>query len=224
MILCSCADDSQEISETNLGYAYFPTEIGRYVDYKVDSIWHDQPEFNIDGIHDTSSYYLREVIESEFVDAQGENSLRIERYKKDTEEDDWALVDIWFAKRRSSNAEKIEENVRYVKLAFPLNMNATWDLNALNVKEEWPTRYDSLFLERNIGENLFETTITTVQRENKNLIDDEFAYEIYAEGVGLIIRYERDLETQFGFQDNPIAANIRSGHEFYWEVIDYGSE
>ena len=208
----------------NLGYEYFPVELGSFVEYRVDSIWHDQPAAAIDGIHDTLSYFLKEVIESEFIDAEDEMSLRVERYKRSTEAEEWRLVDIWFAKRRSSNAEKVEENVRYVKLAFPLNQAASWDLNALNAKEEWQTKYDSLFLERTIGENLFERTIMTVHRENKNLIDDEFAYELYAEGVGLIIRYERDLETQLNFDIDPVASNIRSGHEFYWEVIDYGVE
>ena len=55
-------------------------------------------------------------------------------------------------------------------------------------------------------------------------VDDEFAFEVYAEGVGVSIRYERDLETQLNFDIDPVASNIRSGHEFYWEVIDYGVE
>ncbi|MCH2213648.1 MAG: hypothetical protein MK086_00620 [Flavobacteriales bacterium] len=220
--LVACSDNDQETLEVNLGYDYFPVEIGSFVEYRVDSIWHNQPEPNIDGIHDTLTYFLKEVVESEFLDAEEENSLRIERFKKSSKEEEWKLIDIWLAKRGRSSAEKVEENLRYIKLAFPLAITASWDLNALNAKETWQTRYDSLFLERTINDHLFERTITTVQRENKNLIDDELAYEVYAEDVGLIIRYERDLETQLNFDIEPVASNIRSGHEFYWEVIDYG--
>jgi hypothetical protein len=94
----------------------------------------------------------------------------------------------------------------------------------LNAKEEWPTFYDSLFVEREIEGFLFPKTIRVLQRDNKNLIEDELAFEIYAEGVGLIKRYERDLTTQLNYVNEPIAENIRLGHEFKWEIIDYGVE
>jgi hypothetical protein len=222
--LFSCTDDESDQPLVNLGYEYFPTDLGRFVEYKVDSIWHDQPVSTIPGIHDTSTYYLREVLESLVTDAEEEPSIRIERFKKDSLDDEWELVDIWFAKRTAQNAEKVEENVRYIKMAFPINTSAQWDLNALNFKDEWLTNYDSLYTERTFGELNFPSTVTAVQRINKNLIEDELAYEVYAQGVGLVLRYERDLETQLSYDLNPIADNIRSGHEFRWEVIDYGVE
>jgi hypothetical protein len=223
-VLISCNGGESEEPSLDLGYAYFPIEVGTFVEYRADSIWHDQPDANIEGIHDTTSYYIREVIESEIIDAQDEPALRIVRYKKNTLSEDWNLIDVWFAKRTAQNAEKVEENVRYIKLAFPVRESATWNLNALNAKDEWPTFYDSLFVERQVGELLFPKTIRVSQRENKNLIDDELAFEIYAEGVGLIKRYERDLTTQLNFVNQPIAENIRLGHEFNWEIIDYGVE
>ncbi|MCZ4409887.1 hypothetical protein O3Q51_13785 [Cryomorphaceae bacterium 1068] len=224
LVLVSCNDDESDEPTLNLGYDYFPIEIGTFVEYRADSIWHDQPSPNIEGIHDTTSYYIREVIESEILDAQDEPSLRIVRFKRNTMSEDWNLVDVWFAKRTAQNAEKVEENVRYIKLAFPVRESAMWNLNALNAKEEWPTLYDSLFVEREMEDFIFPRTIRVLQRDNKNLIEDELAFEIYAEGVGLIKRYERDLTTQLNYINEPTAENIRLGHEFKWEIIDYGVE
>lgn len=220
----ACSEDNSDEPTLNLGYDYFPIEIGTFVEYRADSIWHDQPDPNIDGIHDTASYFIREEIESEILDAQEERSLRIVRYKRNSLNEDWDLTDVWFAKRTAQNAEKVEENNRYIKLAFPIRASATWNVNALNSKEEWTAFYDSLFVEREIETFLFPRTIMVMQRENKNLIDDELAFEVYAEGVGLIKRYERDLTTQLNFVNEPVAENIRLGHEFKWEIIDYGVE
>jgi len=223
-VFVSCTEDDTDDPELNLGYDYFPVQIGTFVEYRADSIWHDQPDPNIEGIHDTTSYFIREEIESEVLDAQEEPSLRIVRYKRDNPTDDWNLTDVWFAKRTAQNAEKVEENIRYIKLAFPIRESAVWNLNALNAKDEWPAFYDSLFVERQVEGLLFPRTVRVLQRDNKNLIDDELAFEIYAEGVGLIKRYERDLTTQLNFVNEPIAENIRLGHEFKWEIIDYGVE
>lgn len=221
-IFGACSEDETDELTLNLGYDYFPIEVGTFAEYRADSIWHDQPNPNIEGIHDTTSYFIREEIESEILDAQDEPSLRIVRYKRNTLSEDWNLVDVWFAKRTAQNAEKVEENVRYIKLAFPVRESAMWNLNALNANDEWPAFYDSLFVERETDDFLFPKTIKVLQRDNKNLIDDELAFEIYAEGVGLIKRYERDLTTQLNFVNEPIAENIRLGHEFKWEIIDYG--
>jgi len=223
-LFLSCNEDKKDEPTLNLGYDYFPVRPGTFIEYRADSIWHDQPDPNIEGIHDTTSYFIREEIESEILDAQDEPSLRIVRYKKSNPLDEWNLTDVWFAKRTAQNAEKVEENVRYIKLAFPIRESAMWNLNALNAKEEWQVFYDSLFVEREMEGFVFPRTIKVVQRDNKNLIDDELAFEIYAEGVGLIRRYERDLTTQLSYVNQPIAENIRLGHEFNWEVLDYGVE
>lgn len=224
IFLVACSEDNEMVEDVDLGYRYFPVEVGMFVEYKADSIWHDQPDPQIEGIHDTSSYFIREVVESILDDAAGEPSVRIERYKRESEDAEWQITDVWLAKRTNENAERVEENSRLIKLAFPISSRASWDVNALNVRDEWMAEYDSLYVDKTIGDLFFNETITVLQRDFKNLIDDEFAYEIYAPDVGLVKRYERDLTTQINYVNEPIAANIRSGHEFNWEIIDYGVE
>ena len=51
----------------DLGYGYYPTEVGSWVEYQVDSLWRDD-RFNI---LDSVSYRLRQLIESEYVDLEG---------------------------------------------------------------------------------------------------------------------------------------------------------
>jgi hypothetical protein len=224
LIWFGCSEENGDDPELNLGYDYFPVEVGTYVEYRADSIWHDQPDPNIEGIHDTTSYFIREVIESELEDAAGEPAVRVERYKRNSTDEAWMLTDVWMAKRTAENAERVEENLRYIKLAFPIRSTASWDVNALNFRDTWQASYDSIGVPRELEDLLFPTTVRVLQRDFRNLIDDEFAYEIYAENVGLIKRYERDLTTQINYVNDPVASNIRLGYEFNWEIIDYGLE
>lgn len=225
LALAACTpDDPGPAPTADIGYEFFPLQVGAYIEYKADSIYHDRPSATIPGVHDTSSYYIREVAQSEFLDAAGEPSIRLERYKRNTLQEDWQLVDVWFQKRTAMNAQRVEENLRYIKLGFPTGQGSTWDGNALNILDPWIYRIDSVGVPRTYHGLDFPRTLTVVQRINKNFVEDEYAYEIYAYGVGLVYRFHRDLETRFDYTDNPVAENIRRGIEFTWEVIDYGVE
>lgn len=219
----SCKEDESDY-EPDLGYSYFPTEIGSYITYRADSIFHDNPTTAAAGIHDTISYYIKEVVESEVLDALEEPAMRIVRYKRDTPDDAWELRDVWMAKTSSRNAEKVEENRRYVKLAFPISATSEWDGNALNDLEEWRYSYDSIGYGRDFDTLSFEQTVFVNQRQFLTEVNDERAYEIYAKGVGLIYRYHKQLFTRPSYLNNRVAENIISGNEFRWEVTDYGME
>lgn len=189
-------------------YDYFPIEIGSYVTYDVEE--------NIYDLQSTSeTYQIKELIESEFVDNLGRPSLRIERYKRATADDEWKIKDVWHSTRTTSQAEKTEENVRYVKMSFPIRNYQEWDGNIYNTENEWLYFYDSIGDSRTINGLSFDETVKVVQRENFNLIEQEEAYEIYANGVGLIYRKLIDLD----FNDDQT-----TGRELYQTITSYGKE
>lgn len=221
--LSSCTESEQEVTP-DPGYAYFPLEAGQYTVYKVDSIYHDQPESNIPGIHDTIHYFLKEVVDEAYEDASGETALRITRFKRTDPDEDWVLTDVWSAKRNAGNAERVEENLRYVKLAFPVSSYATWDANALNILPAWKCHYDSLQTSRTLGDLTFENTLTVMQRDFLTEVNDEYAWEVYAKDAGLIYRYYKRLYTRPSYLNNRVAGNIISGSEYSWEIIAYGIE
>ncbi len=224
MALWQCSSDDPGDVNLDPGFGYFPVEIGHYVVYKADSIWHDNPTEGVPGVHDTSSYFIKELIESDFTDASGGLSQRLERYKRHTSDEPWRLVDVWFISRNSLNAQKVEENVRYIKMGFPIAPGSTWDGNALNINDRWTYRYDSLYVDRIYGNTQYPRTVKVLQIDNKNFVEDQLAYEIYAPQVGLVLRYHRNLVTRLNYANQPTAQNIRSGNEFRWEVLEYGKE
>ncbi|MFM7079527.1 MAG: hypothetical protein ACKOYC_07020 [Bacteroidota bacterium] len=74
----SCKDEEPQPPATQQGfnYQYVPTNVGHEVVYDVQLIVKD--EFT--GIQDTTSYQLKELIESNFIDIAERPTQRIERY------------------------------------------------------------------------------------------------------------------------------------------------
>lgn len=218
LLLASCSKD-EENSPVDLGYDYFPVKIGHFIEYAVDSIAYDS-----EGDHDTSSYFVKEVIDSEILDALDETAYRIERYKKDSLEQEWELADIWSSKRTANNAQRVEEDKRYIRLVFPVTNSAQWDGNALNTEKEWTHQYTSIGGNETYDDLSFSNTVTVVQRDFQTLIEDEYAYEVYAPNVGLLEKYFRVLSTTPDYAIEPIGENITGGVEYHFRILDYGEE
>lgn len=221
--LFSCSEKNEDITP-RLGYEFFPLEEGTYIIYKTDTIFHDHPVADIPGIHDTLSYFIKEVVGDEFIDAEGKNSKRIVRYKRNTEEDNWELKNIWYARISAASAQRVEENRRYVKLGFPISTQATWDANALNDQKEWKCKYDSIYSKKKINNIDFQQTVSVNQHKYLTEVNDEYGYEIYAKDVGLIFRHHKVLFTRPSYLNNRVAKNIISGYEYKWEIVEYGVE
>ena len=128
MLLLTLACKKEKKAEAvDLGYTYFPTEIGQYVIYQVDSISYND-FFNPVKI-DTTHFQLKELVQSHFTDNEGRESDRLERYVRKNDSLPWVLRDVWYQTRTSTKAEKVEENVRFVKLIFPVEVNQKWNGN-----------------------------------------------------------------------------------------------
>jgi len=211
LIVSSCENDDVLIDP---GYDYFPITKGLYIDYEVDSIYHDVPA----GIQDTHHFYVRELVDTTFFDAEDRPTNRIERYYKAELNAEWVLRDVWTSNRTNEWAEKVEENVRYVKMVFPISEDTPWDGNSMNVIEPWIYEYSELFESRNIGDTSFANTVTVVQRDIDNLIQSQQAKEIYAPGVGMVYK---QLDTLKFTLENGIS-ELSTGVEFQMTAIGTG--
>jgi hypothetical protein len=103
VVLHSCKEETDPTS-IDLGYDYFPNKLGTYIIYQVDSI-------GLGIEDDTASYQVKEVLTEEFVDGANQLAMRVERFKRFSENDAWVLSDIWTQKRTSSAAMRTEEDV-----------------------------------------------------------------------------------------------------------------
>jgi hypothetical protein len=207
VLLFSCKKE-QDLSSIDLGYDYFPITVGSFVEYKVDSTYY--------GITvEESSYYVREVITEEFLDNTGQNVYRVERSLRHFTSQPWILMDAWTQKRTSTVGERVEENVRFVKMEFPLEEGATWKGNVYNTLGDWDYQYVDVNKPAVFGLLSFENTVTVVQHKVNNLVEQQDFKEIYAKGVGLVYKKKKSVLIQSGSQQ---------GYEVVYRVNLYGSD
>lgn len=191
-----------------IGYDYFPTEIGKFVEYKVDSIWQDDVIGPI-GFAE-ARYFLNDLNESSFVDEEGRPAIRVERSWKKSQQAQYTIKDVWSRTRTPNIAEQNEENVIFIKHNFPVREGKTWDGNRKNIlqtlqelylqngiPEVWEYEYRDVHQPYTINGFTFDSTVTVVQLDRPaNFGLSIFAQEVYAKNVGLVHKqlYIHDIQ------------------------------
>ena len=212
----SCKKDKEVPPPVDLGYNYFPDAIGSYVIYEVDSTWQDDKS----AVDTAYRYLLKEVIESSFIDNSGRPALRIERYKKiynaavPYDSMPWIGPKVWYANKTATTAEKIEENIRYIKLVFPAKESKEWDGNTFNTLG--PKYYEIMSVDElgTVNSVSFDSVITVQQNKQIDFIQYVYEAEKYARNVGLIYK-ERDSLYDGGTADTV-------GYTYKQQIISYG--
>ena len=106
--------------------AYFPLNESDSSEYLVHEIQHTSLGT------DTLRYFLKEVVKLGYIDGEGDLAYQFHRYWKQDSLTEYSLKDVWSIKKKSKSAEKVEENIRYVKMIFPLDEQSYWDGNLFN--------------------------------------------------------------------------------------------
>lgn len=206
-LLASC-NKEDDLSSIDLGYDYFPNKVGSYIIYAVDSTWY--------GVNvEEYSFQIKEELKEEFVDNTGQPTTKINRYYRAANNQPWYLIDVWTQKRTTTTAEKVVDNIRYVKLEFPVKNGGTWDGNAYNNYPAEQYKYANVAGPADVGILQFGNTLTVNQKNNVNLVDEEIFYEIYAKGVGMVFRQATDLNKQ---------GSQTSGYDVVYRAISYSIE
>lgn len=186
LIIASCKKDDPV--KVDVGYGYFPAEVGSWIIYDVDSTeWDD---FNYPAASEVipHRYQIKEVIESIFTDAEGREALRWVRYKRDTVTDPWVIKDVWMANKTASTVEMVEENERFVRLIFPVSLSKFWNGNSTNMQDEWDYQYTEVDAAKTVGGLSFDSTLTVTQIEYDDCLNLYMFEEYYAKNVGLIYK------------------------------------
>lgn len=245
-ILCLCTlflfscKDKQVIEDFSVefGYEYFPLEVGKYVVYQVDSVVYN---IKSEGTIDSASFFIKEEITDTLLDNENRVNYRIERSVRNTPNDPWVIKDIWVSVRTDNTAERVEENVRFVKMVFPLEAGSTWDGNqfvdkttiisvageTLEFFKGWEASEIGTFAEpETINGVFFEEVTTIIHAENENLIEIREVIEKYAKNVGLVYKKMRILDTQCdgdlaGCDGLPWEEKAEEGFILEYRVVDF---
>lgn len=177
----SCKKETPISEVSDFGYPFFPIKIGDSAFYQVQKItWDD-----FDQTIDTSSYLLCEFIESVSTNYIGDSLYRIERMKRNSNSDPWNFDSTWFALKNKHEALRVENNITFVKIVFPIFENQTWNGNIYNLQGE--KRYTSSFISAiEVSGITYSNALKIQQQDFESIINSDIETEYYAHSVGLI--------------------------------------
>jgi len=185
LLLCFSCKKEKFATPVDFGYSYIPVNVGHWVIYDVDSAATDVFIKKTNRYH----YQIKEYFESVFKDNQDRNTLRIERYKRDNENQQWQIIDVWYANKTTRTYEKVEENIRFIRLTFPVLFGTQWNGNSFTEYPPQNYSYNSVDEPSILNGVKFDSTLTVMQQQkDSSLVSGDYAYEKYARNIGLIYK------------------------------------
>ena len=199
----ACAKTEKDSHQTEMGYDYFPVVVGQYRVYAVDSII-----FNNSGAPDTLSGQIKETI----VEKLGEgNSLkyRVLREFRASPNQAWQPNTVWWIVKEDNRIIQTEENLKFIKLVFPVKVNTDWDGNAffddrtivkvgsenLEFFKEWDYQIKNIGAE-SVNGIAYDDVVTVEEANFETSIELRSSTAKYAKGIGLVERKQKILDTQ----------------------------
>ncbi len=189
------------------GQDYYPLEVGKFVEYQMDSTIYD-PNGDTTVYHSTS--FLREEIIDTLTDNGGNIVYKIEQYHRTADSLSWAIKKVLSATLVDNQAIRTEDNLQFVKIAFPLSKGNRWNGNShfdksliveiagetVEMFKGWEYRIKDIGVADTIGGFQFDETIVVEEADNENLIELRQVVSTYAKGIGLVARELWILDTQ----------------------------
>jgi hypothetical protein len=220
-LISSCKKD-QPIPDA--GYSYFPENLGHWCIYEIDSTVYD------DFTNDTFYYrcQVKEVLESYFTDNSGRRAIRVERYYRPYIDSipyanlPWTLSRVWAFCKTASEAEKVEEDQRFIRLAFVPRVDKKWNGNAYNTIGEWNYKYTSVDEPYSINSMSFDSTLNVSQKLDTNLLNYRIYNERYARHVGLIEKNVIDVSDDV-LAPSSVLTRINSGVIYHVKLVEWGN-
>ncbi len=197
VFIFSCVKNEREQVDVESDKAFFPLQVGKFLEYEVDSILFRQGKF-LDSVHT----FIREEIISQSRDSLGEIFF-ILRSNKKTLTQPWVPSASYSGRILEQKVIRNESNLHFIKLVFPILKNQTWNGLALikkdqdfNVEGESIAIYegweffktqDGAHPEK-IGLLNFNDVITVLQTDAEDILAKRYSIEKYTKGVGLVYR------------------------------------
>ena len=198
---------------------FIPLQVGKYALYRLDSL-----NFYFYGQLDTTTSYLaKDSVEASFTDGTGDTAWRVVRYQANINTPTvWVPSQTYVVTPSLQRVEVTENNLRYVKLAFPVDEGFTWLGNTYlpyNPYKDFFSYSDDSHLDlslwnfsyKNVNTTLtvngkkYDSTITVLSAAdslNVPIVDDStfgsmtYWSETYAKHIGLISRSTKLYEYQ----------------------------
>jgi len=180
-----------------VGPGYFPTNIGSSWVYQVDSIHYDK---KFSPRPDTFQYWIKNTIESEFVDHEGKFSQSFTRYYS-ADSVNWTIDGTFSVQRSASGVIRNQNNFKEIILKFPIQEFDFWDGNSLNSSQLKEFEYLTVHVPKTIKGIDYDSTCSVLHENILNRVQTYYKENTYAMDIGLVHRKdiqidEKDIDTE----------------------------
>lgn len=209
-IFFGCGVDPVDQPGAEDSHAYFPLEVGRYIEYQVDSIvFDDAPGGNQ---KDTITFQLREEIVSYNLSVTGDTIYYLHRFRRDHPDMPWVMKDVWTTRMDENNALRTEENLTFRKMTLPVYKNLRWIATSyinpqttvrigtenLEPYEYWESSVLTVDDSARIGEFVFPVgqVMQIIQTDTDDDLMKRYVHESYVRDIGLVARVDTILDSR----------------------------
>lgn len=225
LLLTSCKKKKED-EVSVLGLDYYPTKLGRFVVYDVDSTVYN--DLNQDTTY--FKYRIKEKLVDNFTDNQGRPAIRLERYikmfdpNKPYDSIPYTMKEVWMVNADSKSIQVVESNIRFTKMTFPVALNASWNGNANNSLGE--NTYSYVYIDRSqtIKGKSLSAVLEVKEKDDRTLISKQYFVERYAKDVGLVYREIQDIYSNAVVAGVAIEDRIEKGLIYKQILVSYGYE
>jgi hypothetical protein len=234
VLLFSCKKETEQIA-IDYGYDYFPMEIGAYIIYKGDSISYNY-FFDVNERKRERSFYLKEVTVDTFRDNLNRLAYSIDVYERFDTTSEWRHKVRWYKVIDHKTAERVEDNLRYIKLIFPQRAGDRWNPNKY-ITEQIPYIIEispntntkstlSRITEKDVTYASFDSTLTVVSITDTSQTNNHKITEKYARNIGLVYREQWNVVASDTGSNYTLPWIDRARLGFYMkiEAIEYGRQ
>jgi len=226
-LLTACKKEIIPNDNILLGKEYFPITKDHTIEYAIDSIIYN--DFNKST--DTFRMQFKDVIGESFYDNEGRESYVVNRYSRQDDTYLWKDLMTFYATKTNFRVEVVENNLRMIKLVFPVKLKTYWSGNIYipaqiddKLKWLWNWNYTYTYINQpfNTGLASFSNTIEVIGINDSTNNPEQFpdaianktySKEVYAKNVGLIYRELTNWEYQ------PDGSRYRNGFTTIYRAI-----
>ena len=189
LVFAACEQVSIFPDNTRTGYDYFQLSPGQYRIYDVFRI-----NYNFVGENDTSRFELKQLVESVYLNQEGDSAYVIQNFHRQNKEELWKLDSIQHIRLNTRQLIKQSNNQSIVKLVFPVGEGITWDSNLLNTAPADSFRMVNVHQPFQVLDSLYEQTLTVLQQNVLDtIVRQNVQQEVFALQTGPVYRIRKIL-------------------------------
>jgi hypothetical protein len=190
LILGLSACDNTTEAPMEMGKDYYPLTVGtERVFNVVDKTW-------LNNAARTDSSQLREQVTETYRDAAGVLTYKVVRSSRRRAADSWRVDSVQTLTANAKNLLLTRSNLRTVELIFPVRAGAEWNKNAFNDLDPPGAvnrRYEDVGAPLTLAGRSYEQTVAVYDEIQDNLFYLDVQRQVYAKGVGPVLREVRKL-------------------------------